>query len=76
MIQRVSKLVLEWAHDNRSVLYIFVALALGFVLGRYRAFGAWGGRSPGKFGVMARRVRDRSLPAPPAAHSRYLPERY
>jgi hypothetical protein len=36
-VQRLSKLLLDWAQDNRVVLYILVALAVGFAIGRYRA---------------------------------------
>ena len=36
-VQRLSKLLLDWAQDNRTVLYILLALAVGFVIGRYRA---------------------------------------
>lgn len=41
VIQRLSTLLLDWAHDNRAVLYILVALAVGFAIGRYRAFRAY-----------------------------------
>ena len=37
VVQRLSKLVLDWIQDNRTVLYILLALAVGFVIGRYRA---------------------------------------
>ncbi len=37
VVQRLSKLVLDWTQDNRTVLYILLALAVGFVIGRYRA---------------------------------------
>jgi hypothetical protein len=36
-VQRLSKLLLDWAHDNRVVLYILVALVVGFTIGRYSA---------------------------------------
>lgn len=38
--QRLSQPLLDWAHDNRGVLYVLVALALGFAIGRYRAYRA------------------------------------
>lgn len=41
VVQRVSRLLLDWAHDNRAVLYILVALAVGFAIGRYRAYRAY-----------------------------------
>jgi len=37
VVQRLSKLALDWTQDNRTVLYILLALAVGFVIGRYRA---------------------------------------
>lgn len=40
-LQRLSKLLLDWAHDNRALLYILVALAVGFAIGRYRAYRAY-----------------------------------
>jgi hypothetical protein len=36
-VQRLAKLVLDWAQHNRTALYILLALAVGFVIGRYRA---------------------------------------
>ena len=36
-VQRLSKLLLDWAHDNSTPLFILLALAVGFVIGRYRA---------------------------------------
>ncbi len=41
VVQRLSKHLLDWAHDNRAVLYILVALAVGFAIGRYRAYRAY-----------------------------------
>lgn len=41
VVQRLSTLLLDWAHDNRAVLYILVALAVGFAIGRYRAYRAY-----------------------------------
>lgn len=35
-VQRLSKLLLDWTHNNRTLLYILLALAVGFVIGRYR----------------------------------------
>ena len=37
VIQRLSRLLLDWKLDERTVLYILLALAIGFVIGRYRA---------------------------------------
>jgi hypothetical protein len=37
VVQRLSKLLLDWAHHNSTILYILLALAVGFVIGRYRA---------------------------------------
>lgn len=37
VIQRISHLLLEWKLDKRTILYILLALAVGFVIGRYRA---------------------------------------
>src|SRR5690349_24415912 len=41
VVQHLSKHLLYWAHDNRVVLYIVVALAIGFAIGRYRAYRAY-----------------------------------
>lgn len=41
VVQRLSQLLLDWAHANRGVLYVVVALALGFAIGRYRAYRAY-----------------------------------
>lgn len=37
VIQRLSQLLLDWKLDKRTVLYILFTLAVGFVIGRYRA---------------------------------------
>jgi hypothetical protein len=37
VVQRLPKLLLDWTQDNRTALYILLALAVGFVIGRYRA---------------------------------------
>jgi hypothetical protein len=38
VVQPLSKLILDyWEQDDRTVLYILLALAVGFVIGRYRA---------------------------------------
>ena len=37
VVQRLPKLLLDWTQDNRTALYILLALAVGFVVGRYRA---------------------------------------
>lgn len=36
-LQRLLTLVVEWAQDHSTLLWIFLALAIGFVIGRYRA---------------------------------------
>lgn len=36
VVQRLSKLLLTWAHDHKVVFFIVIALAVGFALGRYR----------------------------------------
>jgi hypothetical protein len=36
-VQRLAKLVLDWTQHNRTALYILLAFAVGFVIGRYRA---------------------------------------
>ena len=40
VVQRLSQLLLDWKLDGRTVLYILLALAVGFVIGRYRAYRA------------------------------------
>ena len=37
VIQRLSHLLLDWKLDKRTLHYILLALAVGFVIGRYRA---------------------------------------
>ncbi len=37
VVQRLSELLRDWKQDDRAVLYILLALAIGFVIGRYRA---------------------------------------
>ena len=37
VVQRLSQLLLDWKQADRTVLYILLALAVGFVFGRYRA---------------------------------------
>ena len=37
MVQRLSQLLLDWKQDDSTVLYIFIALAVGFTVGRFRA---------------------------------------
>lgn len=37
VIQRLSRLLLDWKLDESAILYIVLALAVGFVIGRYRA---------------------------------------
>ena len=36
VIQRLSHLLLDWKLEARTILYILLALAVGFVIGRYR----------------------------------------
>jgi hypothetical protein len=38
VVQRLSQLLLDWKQDDRTVLYILLALAVGFVMGRYHAY--------------------------------------
>ena len=37
VIQHLSQLLRDWKPDERTILYIVLALAVGFVIGRYRA---------------------------------------
>ena len=37
VIQHLSQLLRDWKLDERTILYILLALAVGFVFGRYRA---------------------------------------
>ena len=37
VIQHLSQLLRDWKLDERTILYILLALAIGFVIGRYRA---------------------------------------
>jgi hypothetical protein len=37
VVQRLPQLLLDWKQDDRTVLYILLALAVGFIIGRYRA---------------------------------------
>ncbi len=37
VVRRLSKLLIDWTQDNSTVLYILLALSVGFVIGRYRA---------------------------------------
>ena len=39
--QGLRKLLLAWIHDHRAVLFVLVALAAGFAIGRYRAYRAY-----------------------------------
>lgn len=41
VVQRLSKPLIHWAQDNRTILYILIGLAVGFVIGRYRAYRAY-----------------------------------
>jgi hypothetical protein len=40
LVQRLPKLLLDWIQHNRTSLYILLAFAVGFVIGRYRALRA------------------------------------
>ena len=37
VIQQLSQLLRDWKLDKKTILYILLALAVGFVIGRYRA---------------------------------------
>jgi len=37
VIKRLSQLLVDWKLDERNILYILLALAVGIVIGRYRA---------------------------------------
>ena len=37
VVQRLSRLLLDWKQHDRTLLYILLALAVGFIIGRYRA---------------------------------------
>lgn len=37
LVQRLPKLLLLWAQHNKTALYLLLAFAVGFVIGRYRA---------------------------------------
>jgi hypothetical protein len=41
VVQRLSQLLLGWKQHDRTLLYILLALAVGFVIGRYRAHRAY-----------------------------------
>jgi len=38
VVQRLSQLLLDWIQDNKTVLSILLAFAVGFIIGRYRAY--------------------------------------
>ena len=38
VVQRLSQLLLDWKLDDRTIVYILLALTVGFVIGRYRAY--------------------------------------
>ena len=40
MVQRLVQRLLDWKQHDRTLLYILLALAIGFVIGRYRAYRA------------------------------------
>jgi Nuclease-related domain len=40
VVQRLSQLLLDWKQRDKTLLYILLALAVGFVIGRYRAYRA------------------------------------
>ena len=37
-LHTVVQLLIDWTKDNRTVLYVLLALAFGFFIGRYRAY--------------------------------------
>jgi hypothetical protein len=41
VVQHIPKLLLAWSRENRTILYILVALVAGFLIGRYRALRAF-----------------------------------
>ena len=47
-VQHLLKLLLDWAQHNRTALYILAALAVGFVLGRFRGSRASGYQNRGE----------------------------
>ena len=40
VVQDLFKLLVDWTQDNRPISYILIALVIGFVIGRYRAYSA------------------------------------
>ncbi len=38
VVQRVSKLVVDWNEREKTAFYVLLALAVGFVIGRFRVF--------------------------------------
>ena len=48
MTQRLTQLLLDLKQDDWTVLYILVALAAGFVIGRYRAYAAYAFQNRGE----------------------------
>lgn len=43
VVQRLSQLLINWKQLDRTLLYILLALAVGFVIGRYRAYRGYRG---------------------------------
>ena len=41
IVQRLSQLLLAWKLDQRTLVYIFLALAVGFIIGRRRGHRGW-----------------------------------
>ena len=41
IVQRLSQLLLAWKLDQRTLVYIFLALAVGFIIGRPRGHRGW-----------------------------------
>jgi len=41
VVQRLSQLFHNWKQYDKTLLYIFLALAVGFLIGRYRAYRAY-----------------------------------
>ena len=46
LVQPLSRLLLDWAHDNRTILFILAALTIGFAIGRCRAYRGYKYQSP------------------------------
>jgi len=47
-VQRLSQLVSDWTGDDWTALYVLLALAVGFAIGRYRAYRTSAFQHPGE----------------------------